>query len=197
MKKKHYLALALSLVFIGGLIVSCAPSKQPDYQADPSPGTGQQTRFTPRTNQRGPGPVPAPSPKPGGMGTQMERRAPRNSPGMGDRIGNDSQQRAEEIANKVSDLREIESATCLITGNTAMVGVQFNQQYKGDLTDQIKKKVDRTVKDQDDRISRVIVTADPDIVARIEDIFKQIGEGRPLSGFTKEINELINRIQPR
>jgi YhcN/YlaJ family sporulation lipoprotein len=78
-----------------------------------------------------------------------------------------------------------------------MVGVQFNQQYKGDLTDQIKKKVDRTVKDQDDRISRVIVTADPDIVARIEDIFKQIGEGRPLSGFTKEINELINRIQPR
>jgi YhcN/YlaJ family sporulation lipoprotein len=127
----------------------------------------------------------------------MERRAPRNSPGMGDRIGNDSQQRAEEIANKVSDLREIESATCLITGNTAMVGVQFNQQYKGDLTDQIKKKVDRTVKDQDDRISRVIVTADPDIVTRIEDIFKQIGEGRPLSGFTKEINELINRIQPR
>src|SRR5690554_7023187 len=82
MKKKHYLVLALSLVFIGGLIVSCAPSKQPDYQADPSPGTGQQTRFTPRTNQRGPGPVPAPSPKPGGMGTQMERRAPRNSPGI-------------------------------------------------------------------------------------------------------------------
>jgi YhcN/YlaJ family sporulation lipoprotein len=78
-----------------------------------------------------------------------------------------------------------------------MVGLQFNDQYKGRLTDSIKKQVEKKVKDADNRISRVVVTADPDLVSRIEEIFKEIGNGRPISGFTKELNEMINRINPK
>ena len=48
--------------------------------------------------------------------------------------------RAAKIANKVADLNEVESATCVITGNTAMIGVQFSDQYKGKMTDAIKKR---------------------------------------------------------
>jgi len=107
------------------------------------------------------------------------------------------QERAELLADAAAEQKEIESATCLITGNTALIGVQFDKQYKGELTDRIKKAVEEKVKAKDDRIKRVIVTADPDMVSRIEDIFKDIGKGKPLSGFVKEINEMINRIQPR
>lgn len=105
--------------------------------------------------------------------------------------------RARRIADNVADLKEIESATCVISGNTAIIGVQFSEQYKGKMTDEIKKKIDQVVKKTDTRISRVAVTADPDLVSRIRDIFRDIGRGRPLSGFVKEINELLNRIQPK
>ena len=50
------------------------------------------------------------------------------------------QERAERVANAAARVKEVESATCLITGNTAMVGLQFNEQYKGQLTDSIKGK---------------------------------------------------------
>jgi YhcN/YlaJ family sporulation lipoprotein len=105
--------------------------------------------------------------------------------------------RAERIADAAAEQKEIESAACVITGNTAMVGVQFNEQYKGKLTDAIKSQVENKVKDADNRITRVVVTADPDLVSRIEDIFKDIGNGKPISGFTKELNEMINRINPQ
>jgi len=105
--------------------------------------------------------------------------------------------RARRIADKVADLKEIKSATCVISGNTAIIGVQFDKQYKGKMTDEIKKKIDQVVKKADTRINRVAVTADPDLVSRIEDIFRDIGQGKPVSGFVKEINELLNRIQPK
>lgn len=105
--------------------------------------------------------------------------------------------RARRIADKVANLKEVESATCVISGSTAIIGVQFDDQYKGEMTDEIKKKIDQLVKRTDTRINRVAVTADPDLVSRIEDIFEDIGQGKPLSGFVKEINELLNRIQPK
>ena len=107
------------------------------------------------------------------------------------------QERAERVANAAARVKEVESATCLITGNTAMVGLQFNEQYKGQLTDSIKRQVEKRVRETDNRINRVVVTADPDLVSRIEEIFREIGNGRPISGFTEEINEMINRINPK
>jgi len=104
---------------------------------------------------------------------------------------------AQAVADAAAKQKEVQSAACIITGNTAMVGLQFNDQYKGRLTDSIKKQVEKKVKDADNRISRVVVTADPDLVSRIEEIFKEIGNGRPISGFTKELNEMINRINPK
>ncbi|HZK34315.1 MAG TPA: YhcN/YlaJ family sporulation lipoprotein [Bacillota bacterium] len=197
MKIKRSFVLVLSLMLLAMIIASCAPARRPGNQDGPAPGSGQQTRLEPRTNERRPGGIePVPAPRGGRLDTDGER-GPRTSPGTQTGQEGNMQQRAESISNEVSNLDEVESATCIITGNTAMVGVQFSQQYRGEMTDQIKKTVDRTVRDNDDRISRVVVTADPDLVTRIEDIFRQTGEGRPLSGFTKEVNELINRIQPR
>jgi YhcN/YlaJ family sporulation lipoprotein len=105
--------------------------------------------------------------------------------------------RARRIADNVAKLKEVESATCVISDNTAVVGVQFSKQYKGKMTNEIKNKIDKNVKATDVRIKRVAVTADPDLITRLQDIIKDIGAGKPISGFTKEVNELLNRIQPK
>lgn len=182
MSKKQKFILSLVLIFIMLFVVSCTMRRP----ADPNPNDNRQTRFTPRFS---PNPRRSPIPRrPIGPNASPSPRTNRNG---------DMTDRAEEIADAVADEKEIESATCIITGDTAMIGVQFDDQYKGELTDKIKKKVEEVAKRADKDIDRVVVTADPDIVSRIEDIFEDIGEGRPLSGFAREINELLNRIQPK
>jgi len=111
--------------------------------------------------------------------------------------GTNMKDRAEKIADAAARIKEVKSASCLITGNTAMVGLQFDEQYKGQLTNAIKRQVEKRVRETDNRINEVVVTADPDLVSRIEEIFQKIGNGRPISGFTEEINEIINRINPK
>lgn len=52
------------------------------------------------------------------------------------------------------------------------------------------------VRNADRDITRVSVSADPDIFTRIDNIARDIGRGRPLSGFGDEIEEIIRRITP-
>ena len=92
--------------------------------------------------------------------------------------------------------KNIDSASCVITGDTALIGVQFEKQYKGDLTDAIKKSVEKRVRDIEPDIDNVVVTADPDLLSRIKTIASDIENGKPLSGFTEEIEEIIRRFNP-
>ncbi|MDN5277383.1 MAG: hypothetical protein PWR01_1348 [Clostridiales bacterium] len=174
MKLRRSLVLFACVLLVLIFIVSCTQRTAPRQRTENVP---RATRWTapPRT----PTTPPAPNVTP----TRVDNRQYMN--------------RARRIADNVADLKEIESATCVISGNTAIIGVQFSKQYKGKMTDEIKKKIDQVVKKTDTRINRVAVTADPDLVSRIRDIFRDIGRGRPLSGFVKEINELLNRIQPK
>ena len=194
MKKRHYLFSVLAFILVMMFVVSCAPVRRPGTNVpSPTPGT-RQTRGVPRTTPNQPL-VPSPTPGPVTPNT-VTTPNPTGNNRTGTNVG-DMENRAERIADAAAEQKEIESAACVITGNTAMVGVQFNEQYKGKLTDAIKSQVENKVKDADNRITRVVVTADPDLVSRIEDIFKDIGNGKPISGFTKELNEMINRINPQ
>jgi YhcN/YlaJ family sporulation lipoprotein len=200
MKKRHYLLSVLAIVLALMLVVSCAPARRPgDNVPQLTPGT-RQTRFVPRNAPNQP-PMTSPGPmnqdrRNIGDTDNLNRDRTRDNRTIGTTDTN-MQDRAEEIANAAAKQKEVESAACVITGNTAMVGLQFDDQYKGDLTDAIKKQVEKRVKNADKRITRVVVTADPDMVSRLEEIFEDIGKGRPISGFTEELNEMINRINPR
>src|SRR5690554_1305179 len=147
MTKRHYLLSILAIIIAGFLVVSCT------VQRDNVPQTpeNRQTRFVPRDS---PDPItrqsaPYVSPRPRTF-TRDKNRRDTNDPLIGDRdrnrnninnapMGINEQDRAEKIANAAAKQKEVESASCVITGNTAMVGIQFNKQYKGDLTDAIKR----------------------------------------------------------
>lgn len=197
MKRKHYLITSLALILIMLLVVSCAPARRPGQYAPTPMPVPRQTRFTPTrvVPVPSPGPITVPRRVPSPSTTVPNTTVP--SPGTTVAPQGNMQVRADKIAKDVAKLKEIQSATCVITGNTALVGVQFSKQYQGKLTDKIKKDVDKKVRALDTAITRVEVTADPDLVTRIKDIFKSTKAGKPVSGFTKQINEIINRIKPR
>ncbi|HZJ57220.1 MAG TPA: YhcN/YlaJ family sporulation lipoprotein [Clostridia bacterium] len=177
----------------------------------PAPGIQRPvpapTRVTPRTtNPNDPGTV-TPGTNgimtPGGPGT-MTPGTPRTTtpgpttPGTVRRPSttNTAGDRAKAIARDVAKEKNIQSASCVVTGDTALVGLQFEKQYKGKVTDAIKKSVDRRVKKLESTIKKVVVTADPDLLSRIKTMAKDIEGGKPLSGFTNEIEEIVRRINP-
>jgi len=202
MKKMHYLLSILAIIVAGLIAVSCTIQNRPGETVPQTTPENRQTRFVPRTspypNRQNLTNQPNASPAPGLTqdNNRMNNDRDRNNTNITP-MGTNMQDRAEKIANAAARQKEVQSASCVITGNTAMVGLQFNKQYKGSLTNAIKKQVEKRVKETDKRIDRVVVTADPDLVSRIEEIFQEIGNGRPISGFTEELREMINRINPK
>lgn len=188
MKSKQVIYLALALLLLLLTAVSCAPPRRPGEVPPAEP----QVVPPRRPGEPGVDPMPGTPQRVPGPGTPR-RRFDNRMPGWG---GNMTE-RAEQIAETVAEEDEVEAATCVISGNTALVGIQLDDQDRGRLTDAVKQRIDQKVRQEDRRIRRVVVTADPDLVTRIENMFREIGRGRPITGFTQEIQEMLNRIQPR
>jgi YhcN/YlaJ family sporulation lipoprotein len=194
MKKRNYLFSILAFVLVVMLLVSCAPARRPGYNLpSPTPGT-RQTRFVPRTAPNRP---PMPTTAPGPLTQQRRYNPNRTGNQMGTTTTTGTHSRAQKIAAEAAKQKDVRSASCVITGNTALVGLKLDKQPKGKLTDAIKREVEKKVKATDTKISNVVVTADPDMVSRIDTMFKDIGKGKPISGFATEIKEMINRIKPK
>lgn len=103
---------------------------------------------------------------------------------------------ADKIANKIEELDEIKNVAVAISGNRCLVGVTTTDNVEGNVTTTLKNRIENIVKESDNNIKTVHVTASPDLYSRIENIGNGIREGRPLSGFASEIEEIIRRITP-
>ncbi|WP_159436060.1 YhcN/YlaJ family sporulation lipoprotein [Anaerosalibacter sp. Marseille-P3206] len=109
---------------------------------------------------------------------------------------NTASNRAEKIAKKVSNLNEVNSATVVLSGNTALVGINMKNNLEGKMTNNLKNKVEKIVKDTDNNIKTVSVTADADLYKRLSNMARDIRTGKPVSGFAREIQEILRRITP-
>ncbi|MBU5482913.1 YhcN/YlaJ family sporulation lipoprotein [Clostridium sp. MSJ-11] len=106
-------------------------------------------------------------------------------------------QRADKIAKELTTIKGINSANVLISNERALVGVNLDENAEGNLTNELKTEVEKKVKSTDPKIQTVAVSADVDVVQRIQNIGKGIGEGRPFSEFGTEIEEIFRRILPQ
>ena len=109
---------------------------------------------------------------------------------------NDMSTRANTIAQRVANLNEVNSCSVLLNGNTCIVGVDMKNTLQGKMTTALKQKIERTVRNTDNSIKNVSVTADPDLFTRINNMATDIGTGRPISGFAREFQEILRRITP-
>lgn len=113
------------------------------------------------------------------------------------RIGIDSMStRASAIAQRVANLKEVNNCSVLLSGNTAIVGVDIKNTLHDKMTTDLKQKIEKTVKNVDNSVKSVSITADPDLYTRISNMAKDIRDGRPISGFANEFQEILRRITP-
>jgi len=129
---------------------------------------------------------PAPSPDYMPQGTTTESSAAREAENRFDWTSN-----AAQIEARIGQISEISEARVVVTGNTALVGVKFDNAYRGEMTERIREMVAAEVMAADPQISTVAVTADDDDVEDIYEISERTLAGREMDTLKDDINEIV------
>jgi spore cortex protein len=118
----------------------------------------------------------------------------RNNNNVGD---NGSRMRvADKAVDRVTDLREVDSANVIVTDNNAYVAAKLENNAGNKLTKKIERKISNRVKSVDHDIDNVYVSVNPDFYDRMNNYANDIRTGRPVSGFFDEFTTTIRRIFP-
>jgi len=102
--------------------------------------------------------------------------------------------RADAIARRVTALPEITGASVIVHGNTAIVGCDVRGNATNAISSNLKQKVEAAAKTADKNIKKVSVTSDPSLYSRIRTMSTNIGNGHPISNFTRDIEDILRRI---
>lgn len=107
---------------------------------------------------------------------------------------------ADMLTKRAVAVKGVRSSTVVVqptnNGYTALVGLTLNPDVKGDRTEAVKKEVGNKLDKADKRVTRVLVTTNPDLVRRLEDIARGVLAGKPVKSFADEISEVTKRIAP-
>ena len=101
---------------------------------------------------------------------------------------------ADDVAQKVSAMDEVEDAYVLVTEQNAFVGVLLKEGTTE--TDELKSKVADEVRSDNGDFNNVYVSFNPDVAARLTEYADQIRAGEPIEGFIEEFTTSINRMFP-
>ncbi|NLY78188.1 MAG: YhcN/YlaJ family sporulation lipoprotein [Tissierellia bacterium] len=109
---------------------------------------------------------------------------------------NNNSRLADRIAKEIERLNNVDEASVLLSGNTAIVGVDMDDDVEGQITSDLKQRIAKIVKNRNKDIENVSITADPDLFTRISNMAEDITNGRPISGFADQFEEILRRITP-
>lgn len=83
------------------------------------------------------------------------------------------------------------------SGQVVMVGLTLEPTATRDAAtiNKVKSTVANKLKASDRRISQVLVTTDPTMIKRINDIAAGIIEGKPIQNYQNDINDITNKLK--
>lgn len=176
--KKYKFIYIIVLMLIFSLITAGC---QTAGRQTPPGTTPRNTRYVPPGT---PPATPAPVPTTPGPGN------PSNVPAVPSSLNT----RASNIANAVSKINGVDKTTVVISGNNALVGIRQNENGSTGDVDNLKNNIVSTVKRTDKGIKNVYVTSDMSLYNRIDRIARDITEGKTLTNYTDEIDDIIRKI---
>ena len=104
----------------------------------------------------------------------------------------------DKIADEVERLSEIDDAQVVVMGDTAVVAVDFDDQYKGGMTTRIQEMVVTRVQNVDKNITDVRVTNDPNLFTTVGDMAQSLTSGtvKVLDDIGDDFKTLFSKIVP-
>lgn len=79
-----------------------------------------------------------------------------------------------------------------VKGLTVMVGITLGSGADGNT---VKRKVTQKLKETDSRVSRVMVTTDPNLIKKIDEVAAALIEGKPIQTMKERIDAISQQIQ--
>ncbi|MBQ8505812.1 MAG: YhcN/YlaJ family sporulation lipoprotein [Clostridia bacterium] len=169
--KRMFFVLALILV-VGVGVTGCM-NRNVDEDVTGGVNDGRITQASPAPNY-----MP--------QGTAMNSAAANNEAARFDWSKN-----ASQIEAQIAQISEISEARLVVTGNTALVAVRFNQAYQGEMTERIREMIAAEVMAADPEITTVAVTADDEDVNSVYDLANRVLNGTAMDDLKTEINEIV------
>ena len=194
-RKKKFFVLSAALLFVSCLLLTGCSSEQ-NRQNTPSdnnqtPSTQNSTNMSPNNN---------------GMNSGMNGTTNMNGTNSTDnatRMGtsttgsNSLHQRAEKIADAVvDDIDAVKDARVIISDKMAYVSVSITETAGADTAKTLKEEVGQVVKKTDTAIEDVYVMEDTDTFTRMKEMVDDIADGKPVSGFIEELDNMFTRVMP-
>lgn len=192
--KKHWMLMAL-LMLTAALLTGCASNA--DMLATPTPGVmPTQPMVSPSVTE---GLDTLPDLMPDVMPDLMPSASPDGSaaPALG--AGGvttleDARRASEQAEDALDKLSEVDDAFVVITGSTALVGLEFNSQYQGGVDERMKQMVLNRIQTVHKSVTGAAVTDDAQLVQQIEALSDSLEEATSLSAVATQAEELIRQI---
>ncbi|MCZ2257745.1 YhcN/YlaJ family sporulation lipoprotein [Sporosarcina sp. G11-34] len=103
---------------------------------------------------------------------------------------------AEDAANRVTELDEVESATVIVTDHNAYAAVMLKSGTDEAVTDELESQIADKVREANTNIENVYVSSNPDFIERMTGYGTKIKEGEPVEGFFEEFSEAVRNVFP-
>lgn len=185
MKRK----LLLTLVFIlaTAALTACSCSISPGASPSPSPSALTATPSPTQSATASPSLMESAATTPGASAASP---SPESSAQTGAALDLDA------LAQEVEKLSEVSLCDVVAEGDRAVVGLSFDAQYQGTLTDRIEEMVREKITGIESAVIHIAVTADPTLCTEIKNLAEEV-QGKPMTEEQKtKFDELYEKIQP-
>lgn len=185
MKRK----LLLTLVFIlaTAALTACSCSISPGASPSPSPSALTATPSPTQSATASPSPMESAATTPGASAA---------SPSPESSAQTDAALDLDALAQEVEKLSEVSLCDVVAEGDRAVVGLSFDAQYQGTLTDRIEEMVREKITGIEPAVIHIAVTADPTLCTEIKNLAQEV-QGKPMTEEQMaKFDELYEKIQP-
>ena len=185
MKRK----LLLTLVFIlaTAALTACSCSISPGASPSPSPSALTATPSPTQSATASPSPMESAATTPGASAA---------SPSPESSAQTDAAIDLDALAQEVEKLSEVRLCDVVAEGDRAVVGLSFDAQYQGTLTDRIEEMVREKITGIEPAVIHIAVTADPTLCTEIKNLAQEV-QGKPMTEEQMaKFDELYEKIQP-
>ncbi|MDD3334027.1 MAG: YhcN/YlaJ family sporulation lipoprotein [Eubacteriales bacterium] len=156
--KKIWILLVISLMGLG-LFTACASNA--DTMPSPSPSPSASPSMMPSTS-------------PMATDTTAPTVSIAPSANAGVNTVEDAQRVSDEVSQEVEKLSELQSAEAIVAGTIAVVGVQYDTQYQGGLTDRLTEMVQARVEAMNKSVTTVHVKDDEATYQKLVDLRQKL-----------------------
>lgn len=105
------------------------------------------------------------------------------------------QEISKHLVSLASSMPNVNDATAVVLGKYAIVGIDVDKNLDRSEVGSIKYSVAEGLK-HDPHGARAVVVADPDINARLREIYADIQNGKPIQGIMNELADISGRLMP-